>query len=141
MSEPLRFRGLVGDAGELRLDEPGRWRATLIGMRGKRIELALEAERKVRTNPQLRRYFKCIVPVVAAVLSVGRALPLSKEQTHRLLCGAFIGYESTPLGDVPIESKTLTPAQFAAYCDAIEAHFRAEAITFPLLDEAVGVAL
>jgi hypothetical protein len=138
-----RFQGDVGSDGALRLDAPGAWRVALAALRGRRVELTLEAERTTRTNQQLRRWFGCIVPVVRDVLNAQRdplLLPLSKEQTHRLLVGAFVGHEETPLGLVPIESRTLTPAQFAIVQDKVEAHYRSEGITFPQLDEVVEVA-
>jgi len=131
------FVGVVTEAGALKLDDAPAWSVALAGLRGKRVEVHLETERAIRTNPQLRRYFKCIVPVVRGVLNSMRdplLLPLSKEQTHRLLCGSFIGYEETALGLVPIESKKLKPGEFAVYCDKIEGHYHAEGVRFPDLD-------
>lgn len=143
MSEPRKFRGLVGADGNLRLDDASAWAVTLTGHRDKRVQVTLEAERKTRSTPQLRRYFGCVVPVVMGVLNAKRdpqLLPLSKEQIHYLILGAFVGFEETPLGLVPIRSRTLTPAQFAELSDRVEAHYRAEGITFPKLDQEMEVA-
>lgn len=137
MSEGRTFRGVVTDAGTLKLDNAPGWTVAISGLRGKRVEIHIEAERAIRNNAQLRRYFKCIVPVVRDIWNSKRdplLPPLSKEQTHEVLCGAFIGHETTPLGLVRRESKTLTPGEFAAYCDKIEGHYHAEGVRFPDLD-------
>ncbi|HEX6038885.1 hypothetical protein [Longimicrobium sp.] len=127
------FTADVTADGKLRPLNRAGWDVVLNGWAGKRVTVQIEPERRTRTNPQLRRYFGCIVPVVRELLSQGRVVPLSKLQVHRLLCGAFLGHESTPIGDVPIESKTLDPGQFAAFCDQVEAHFRVEfGAEFPL---------
>lgn len=144
-SDRVQFVGHVTEQGGLRVEEHDkhRWARHLRAMAGKRVTLSLEPWKERRNAAQLRRWFGCIVPVVQDILSQGRTVPLSKEQVHRVLCGAFIGHEpGGVLGqEIPIESKTLSPAQFAEVMDKVEAHFRSECgAVFPTLDGEVDVA-
>jgi hypothetical protein len=61
-----------------------------------------------------------VVPVAAEVLNQGREIPLSKDQVHEVLKGAFIGWEDTPLGKVPKSSRKLDTAEFAHFCQEAE---------------------
>lgn len=98
-----------------------------------------EFEVKKRSNKANRRMWGVVVPVCQEILSQGRVLPLSAEQTWELLKGAFLGHEETPLGLVPKGSRDLPPAEYADLGHRIEAHFRAEyAAVFPDDAESIG---
>lgn len=116
----------ISDVGVLTLSDPSRWKEILRAHKGERVQLTLEKQRQARSDPQNRHYFGVIVPVVREILSKGRDLPLSKDQTHWLLKSAFLGCEETPLGLVPKSTARLSVSAFAEYTEKIEAHFRAE---------------
>lgn len=86
---------------------------------GKRVSLEIEPERPVRSIRQNARYWSCIVPLAQDFLSKTRDVPLSKDQCHYVLKSAFLGCEETPLGLVPMDSRTLTTSQFQTFCEAI----------------------
>ena len=82
---------------------------------GARIEVQYKVIRDVRSVKQNARYWSLVVPIAAEVLSVGRDIPLSKDQAHYVLKSAFIGVEETPLGTFPKSSKDLDVEQFLAF--------------------------
>lgn len=133
MNDRPHFTGAVSaDGKSLRFDAPVYWLTALARMKGKRVTVVLDRERGIRSTAQNSRYWGVIVPVCQEILSQGRTLPLSKDQTHFVLKMAFLGQEETPLGPVPMRSRDLDTAQFCTYCDKIEAHFRTElGATFP----------
>jgi hypothetical protein len=71
-------------------------------------------------------YHKVVVECVRVHLSTGREIPLSKDQTHHILKGAFIGIEDTPLGPAPKSTKGMSTDQFVDYVMAIRAHAASE---------------
>lgn len=126
MSDRASVLAEVSEQGLLCIHERDRWDSLVRAHKGKLIVLSLELSRNKRSSQANRRYFGVVVPVCAQILSRGRALPLSKEQTHWLLKSAFLGSEETPLGLVPKDSHTLSTEEFSEYTERIEAHFRAE---------------
>ena len=96
----------------------------------RRVEISIAIKHGQRTDPQNRRYWGSILPAVRENLSLGRELPLSKEQTHYVLKSAFIGVDETPLGPVPKSSRTLSVEKFKEFCDAVEAHFAKRGVCF-----------
>lgn len=103
---------------------------------GKRVVVSVELEKGRRSNAANARYWGVIVPVCASILSQGRELPLSPDQTHWLLKSAFLGCYETPLGLVPKESHTLDTHAFFDFTSAVEAHFRSEyGATFPDMEQ------
>jgi hypothetical protein len=131
------FRAQVSTEGTLVWSEPTRVRATLAHLRGKAITITLEREVRRRSDPQNRWYWASVVPAVAEYLSIGRPLPISKDDAHYVLCSAFIGCDETPLGRVPSHSSTLTTEQFSTYCERIRAHAASEwGLRIPGPDEA-----
>jgi hypothetical protein len=120
------FRAQVSREGTLVWSEPSRVRATLAHLRGKTITITLEREVQRRGDPANRYYWAAVAPAVAEYLSIGRPLPLSKDDAHRVLCSAFIGTEETPLGPTPCHSSTLTSEQFSVFIERIKAHAASE---------------
>ncbi len=138
----LDFAASVSAAGVLVPDDPTAWRAGVARLRGKRVVISLQAVRITRSTQQNRRYWSCIVPLVAEVLSVGRPLPLSKDDAHYVCKWTFLGHEDTALGPIPRHSKTLSTAEFVSYCDAIEAWLAQEhGVALPALGEDMEVGL
>jgi hypothetical protein len=127
-----RFRLLAKKiGGRLIFDSPVHLQGVLAAL-PERISVTLERERVIRTSQQNRYYHSCIVPIVQEVLSVGRDLPLSRDQTHELLKQAFLGFEDTKLGRVGKSTRELDTKQFTKYCDDIQSHFVTEfGIAFP----------
>jgi hypothetical protein len=120
------FAAEVTEDGALRFSEPMRWRTRLAALRGKRLTVTVEREVKRRGDPVNRYYWGVVVRAVADYLSIGRALPLSKDDAHYVLCSAFIGMEETPLGRLPCHSSTLTSEQFSTFVERIKAHAATE---------------
>jgi hypothetical protein len=86
---------------------------------GKRVVVEIEREKSIRSIKQNSRYWGLIVPLAGDYLSKTRDVPLSRDQTHYVLKSAFLGCEETELGLIPMDSRTLTTAQFAAYCEKV----------------------
>lgn len=100
-----------------------RWNVTFGKLEGKRVTVKVESYRDVRSLAQNRRYFSCVVPVVAEVLSQELPqgeLPVSKDEAHEKLKEHFIGFRVTSLGKVPKRSRDLNTEQFAAFVRAVE---------------------
>lgn len=130
------FRAKV-QGGALMVREPGRFAGYLAKLQGRDVEVIVRAERKHRSLKQNAWYWVAIVPAVQEYLSDGRTLPLTDEQTHYVLKSSFIGTEETPLGPVPISTKTLDVEQFSTYCERIRAHCASEwGFTIPSPEEA-----
>lgn len=126
------FSGLMADTG-FRPDMPDQWRQLVKALRGQRVTVTLEKEHATRTNRQNSRYWvQCTA--VADLLSVGRAVPLNKEQAHVILATAFLGQEETPLGPVPMSTRTLTVEQFNLYMDRIDGHFASVGTPLPTME-------
>jgi hypothetical protein len=115
----------TNEKGILKPDDQWLWTAALSQLPS-RVRVTVERERKIRTLKQNSRYWSAIVPMVAAVLSIDRPLPLSNDQAHELLKQSFNGLEDTALGKVGKSTRGLTTVQFAEYCEKIEAHFATE---------------
>jgi len=110
----------------------------LAAWQGRAVLVTIEPERKRRSLRANRRYFGCIVPWAAEILSVSRDVPISSDQAHYVLKSAFLGVEETPLGPVPKRTKDLTSAEFSQYCERITAHFAAEGYQLPALEDPCG---
>src|SRR5687768_3235252 len=98
----MRFSGLVNADGALKLDNREEFKDALCKMRGKRVELEIEADHPRRSNQQNRRFF-IIVSVAREILNQeleqrGSDLKLTKEQTHSWIDERFLGNEETHLG-------------------------------------------
>jgi hypothetical protein len=131
------FAAEVTAEGVLRFAEPMRWRTRLAALRGKKLTVTVEREVKRRGDPANRYYWAAVARAVAEYLSIGRELPLSKDDAHRVLCSAFIGTEDTPLGPTPCRSSTLTSEQFSTFIERIKAHAASEwGLRIPGPDEA-----
>jgi len=131
----LTFLGTVKD-GRVYPDDSGALRANLQGWEGKRVSVEVEREYKRRTTQQNRRYWSVIVPCVAELLTKTRDLPISSDQAHYLLKAAFLGQVETDLGPVPKSTRNLSTAEFAEYCDRIEAHFASIGHPLPITEAA-----
>jgi hypothetical protein len=121
----VEFEATIGAHGELVPVGALATRATvrLQAYKGRQALVTVEPERKRRSLAQNARYWGCIVPFAAEVLSVTRDVPLSKDQAHHVLKAAFIGVEETALGPVPKSTRDLSTAEFAEYCAKVEGHF------------------
>lgn len=113
----MKFSGEV-KGGKLLID-PAPLAIALREYDGKRVTLEIEPEKPVRSVRQNSRYWSLIVPLASDFLSKTRDIPLSKDQCHYVLKSAFLGCEETPLGLVPMDSRSLTTSQFHAFCEAI----------------------
>ena len=105
-------------AGKLVIS-PASWAIAMREYEGKRVTVEIEREKPIRTLKQNARYWSLIVPLAGDYLSKTRDVPLSNEQVHYVLKSAFLGCEETELGLIPMDSRTLTTAQFALYCEKV----------------------
>jgi len=119
------FSGTVRK-GKVELDDKVGWNALLGRLDGKRVNVSLETHEQRRSSQANRWYWSCVVPLAAEALSVGRTVPLSKDQAHYVLKSAFLGVEETPLGTVPKSTSKLTKPEFWSYCERIVAHCASE---------------
>jgi hypothetical protein len=116
----------VNEQGQLTVKDVGKWAGFLSRLKGKVVEVQVRPERKRRSLNQNSWYWVAVVPAVAQYLSEATGREFSDEQAHYVLKSAFIGVVETPLGLIPLESKTLTTEEFAAYCEKIRAHCASE---------------
>lgn len=136
MSEARRFAAKVTPDGRLVFADEPAWRFTLARWKDRTLAVVLEVLRPTRSNRQNRWYRGVIVPAVAGHLSKGRELPLSNDQAHYVLKGAFIGMVETELIPCPISTTTLSTVQFSDYCERIRAHAASEwGLNIPSPDE------
>ena len=113
----MKLAGVVKD-GRLETD-PVSWAIAMREYADKRVTVEIEQEKSIRSVRQNSRYWGLIVPLAGDYLSKTRDVPLSKEQTHYVLKSAFLGCEETELGLAPMDSRTLTTAQFAQFCEKV----------------------
>jgi hypothetical protein len=131
----VNFSGNVA-ANTLKMSRSERARfdayvATLAGP----VVLTLEKREEIRSTQANRRYFvQCTA--VAELLSVGRDVPISKDQAHHILASAFWGVVETPLGQVPKSTRRMPVARFNQYMDEIDAHFAAAGTPLPTMEPA-----
>lgn len=131
----MQFSGNVA-ARVLRMSRSERARfdayvATLSGP----VVLTLEKQEEIRSTQANRRYFvQCTA--VAELLSVGRDVPISKDQAHYILASAFWGVVETPFGPVPKSTKRMPVGRFNQYMDEIDAHFAAAGTPLPTMEPA-----
>lgn len=115
----MKLSGLCSK-GRIAWDIPEAWPIAMREYDGKRVVVAIERETHARTEKQNRRYFGGIVTLWIECMRQTRGLQMSKDQVHDMLCRAFIGTIDTPFGPVRKESKVLTTAEFAHFCDQCE---------------------
>lgn len=113
------------------------WSIAMREFEGRRVVVEIDKEKANRTLRQNARYWSLIVPLAGDLLSKTRDVPLSKESVHYVLKSAFLGTEETPLGMVPMDSRTLTTAQFAMYCDRVAVWLAENGYAVPEPGEAV----
>ncbi len=101
-------------------DSPTDWSIAARHFEGKRVTVEIEVRRERRSTQANNRYW-LLVELAMALLSKTRDVPLSKEQAHYVLVSAFAGCEETNLGLVPVRTSSMDTAQFAAYCEKVEA--------------------
>jgi hypothetical protein len=140
MSESA-FGGTVR-GGKVIFDQSLAWTGTLARHEGKRVTVTVRKLSVRRSSNQNRWYWSCVVPFVAECLSVGRALPLSRDQAHYVLKSAFLGTEDTPLGPIPKSTAGLSIEEFSAYCERIVAHAATEwGVALPQPGERIEASL
>jgi hypothetical protein len=98
---------------------------------GKPVTLTVEEEKDQRSLAQNARFW-LICQYAADVWSVGRPLPIHKDEAKLALCRAFLGMVDTPLGPVPKRTSTLTVAEMAHLQEQITAWFASEGTPLPL---------
>jgi hypothetical protein len=98
---------------------------------GTRLTLTVAAEQDVRSLAQNARFWK-ICELAAEAWSVGRPLPLHKDQAKLVLCRVFLGTDDTPLGPVPKGTRGLSIEAMAKLMTEIEEYFRSQGQALPL---------
>ncbi len=131
MTDRVVGHGFVNAEGQLKLDERSRFTAGVKGFAGKRVTLTVEDYKSQRSLAQNARFWK-ICTLVAEAWSVGRELPISKDQAKLVLCKVFLGQDETPLGPVPKGTSGLSVEEMGHLMTAIESHFASEGQPLPL---------
>ncbi len=132
MTITLVAHGLVReDNGQLVLDNRAGFAADVKRFAGKRVTLSVEEEKDQRSLAQNARFWK-ICELAAEAWSVGRALPLHKDQAKLVLCRVFLGTDDTPLGPVPKGTRGLSVEAMAKLMTEIEEYFRSQGQALPL---------
>lgn len=128
----LVAHGLVReDNGQLVLDNRSSFAADVKRFAGKRVTVTVEEEKDQRSLAQNARFW-LICQYAADVWSVGRPLPIHKDEAKLALCRAFLGMVDTPLGPVPKRTSTLTVAEMAHLQEQITAWFASEGTPLPM---------
>lgn len=118
--------------GQLQLDDRPTFVAWIKSLPpGSRLTITVAPEQDVRSLAQNARFWK-ICELAAEAWSVGRPLPIHKEEAKLALCRAFLGLIETPLGLVPRGTRGLTTGEMSALQERITAHFAAEGTPLPL---------
>lgn len=132
MTQERTFAGTVKAGRFVPENAPG-WLVALGALEGKRVIVTIQTEKQRRSLAMNRRYWSLVVPVGAEILTAQakRVLPFSKDETHWLLKGAFIGWEDTPLGRVPKSSKNLTTEEFMAFTRRCESWMLDHGVVLP----------
>lgn len=112
-------------SGEVRAGKlviaPVSWAIAMNQYNGKRVTVEIEAEKSLRSIRANARYWGVLVPLAGDLFSKTRDVPLSKDQIHYVLVAAFAGCDETPLGPAPVRTSQMTTAQFATYCERVQA--------------------
>lgn len=103
---------------------------------GKRVTVDIEPVKSIRSQQANRRYWGVLVPLAGDFLGKTRDVPLSKDQIHYVLVSAFAGCDETPLGLVPVRTSSMTTAQFATYCERVQAWLAQQGYHVPEQGEA-----
>ncbi len=127
----LVAHGLVREDDQLKLDDRAGFTRGRPQFRGKRVTLTVEEEKDQRSLAQNARFW-LICQYAADVWSVGRPLPIHKDEAKLALCRAFLGMVDTPLGPVPKRTSTLTVAEMAHLQEQITAWFASEGTPLPM---------
>lgn len=98
---------------------------------GSRLTITVAPEQDVRSLAQNARFW-LMCQMVADIWSVGRPVPIHKDEAKLALCRAFLGMVDTPLGPVPKRTSTLTVAEMAHLQEQITAWFASEGTPLPL---------
>jgi len=131
----MQFPGnVVAKTLKMSRSERARFDAYVATLSGP-VVLTLEKQEEIRSTQANRRYFvQCTA--VAELLSVGRDVPISKDQAHHILASAFWGVVATPMGPVPKSTKRMPVGRFNQYMDEIDAHFAAAGTPLPTMEPA-----
>lgn len=132
------FRGVV-EGGQLRLDDPQRWRRALHRADGKRMVLRLERDHPGRSLDQNRYYWGVCVEAISDWTGYER------EEVHEICKAMFLGTESKvlPVGhvEVPRSTRGLSTAEFSDYVDRVRRWAAGHGVYIPGPDEPPEVRL
>lgn len=98
---------------------------------GHRFVETIERERPLRSLRANARYWGLLVPLAQHQLSKTRDIPLSKDQVHFVLVGAFAGCDVTALGPVPVRTRTMDVRQFSVFCERVQAWLADQGLSVP----------
>lgn len=79
-----------------------------------------------------RRRFWLMCQMVADIWSVGRAVPIHKDEAKAALCRAFLGVVETPMSPEAKGIRYLSIEDMSRVMQEVEAHFAAEGTPLPL---------
>lgn len=111
-----RFTGKV-DKGRVVLDQPERWTGVLARHSGRRVEVTVRSERRVRSMQQNRYYWSVVVPIF------GEWTGEEKDDAHETLKTLHLMTDVIlPTGELvrkPGSSRALSTGEFQAYVERV----------------------
>jgi hypothetical protein len=137
---PILITGAVSNTGALVFDagHKDRLRRVALTMRGQRFQIALEPEKRKRSQRQNAWHWAVAVPMIAAACGYEPHDQAGRDAVHYGLVMKCFGSTHHPqLGDVPnVRSSHLTTAQFSELMEW-EARFAATefGLYLPMPDE------
>jgi hypothetical protein len=132
------FSGVV-ERGELKLDDPARWRGLIARFEGKRVSLAVTRHRVTRSVAQNKWYWAIVVPIF------GEWSGYEKDEAHEVLKALFLRTRKVlPTGEeveVPGSTAALDTAEFSSYCERVSRFLSGHGVYVPAAGEGVEVVL
>lgn len=115
-----RFVGQVTDAGALHLDDRPRWLRLLSRLRGRRVVVSIQPEKKARSL-QANRYLWGVVYAVLSEWSGHDSDEIHEAMKARFLPRRELNLPTGEVLDLPGSTAVLSTADFAAYVERVKA--------------------
>lgn len=108
------FAATVNESGRLAIEQPSAFRAHLLRLKEKRVEVIVRRFREQRSSESNRYYWGIVVPLLAEELGY------EKQEAHDVLAMHLLRIEDCPVTGAPRRKRTpdCDTSEFAAYVDS-----------------------